>query len=158
MMGPDDGAQGWGRIGPADPAPAGPRPPRPTRPRGVLLVVVRAVSFIAAFSPAASPVTGVVPVLRSFCDIGPVPQALAQSGSGRACRPPLCHSSSQARQTSAQSHPKQSLTKPAAAQFSGLADARPRVWPRLSLGRPPPPRLLPPSPPRPASSAPPSPP
>ena len=42
--------------------------------RRVLLVVVRAVSFIAAktFSPAASPVIGVVQVLRSFCDIGPV--------------------------------------------------------------------------------------
>ena len=42
-----------------------------------------------------------------------------------AWRPPLCHSSSQAHETSTQSHTRQSLTKPGVAQFSGLADARP---------------------------------
>ena len=44
----------------------------------------------------------------------------------QAWRPPLGRSSSQAPKTSTPSRTKQSLTKPGAAQFSGLADARPQ--------------------------------
>jgi hypothetical protein len=40
-----------------------------------------------------------------------------------ACRPPLRHSSSQARETSTQGRRRQSLPKPGGAQFSGSADA-----------------------------------
>ena len=52
-----------------------------------------------------------------------------------ACRPPLCHSSSQAPKTSTPSHAKQSLPKPGVAQVSGSADARPDD--KLGAGAPP---------------------
>ena len=54
-----------------------------------------------------------------------------EGGGGRAppgaWRAPLCHSSSQAHETSTQSRAKQSLAKPGGAQFSGLADVKPAV-------------------------------